>query len=51
MDVTGKLVYSNLFVLKGSTNLELDLSNLETGSYFLQINEGEKVVTYKVWKE
>ena len=45
VDLRGQIVYND-FV--GNTTETIDLSGLQTGVYFVQINTGEQIVTKKV---
>lgn len=48
LDVTGRVVYENIYVNNsGNQKFDLDINNLNTGSYLLQFIVGDKTMTNK----
>lgn len=50
-DVNGQMVYSNVHAIDGNMNIQMDLSNLKSGTYVLQIVNGEKREMRKIIKQ
>lgn len=41
LDITGRIVYSNLYETPGLTTLQLDINHLNPGLFFLKVNAGD----------
>lgn len=50
-DALGKEVVNEVFVASGKTNRQIDLSELESGSYTLQVNTGKGVFSDQLIKQ
>ncbi|MBI9036181.1 MAG: T9SS type A sorting domain-containing protein [Bacteroidales bacterium] len=48
MDVSGKLLKTNI---TNENKAQVDLSNLENGLYFIEVNSGNEKATYRAIKE
>lgn len=52
MDITGRTIYKRVIEAHGGvTNFSMDMSQLESAIYFIQLNIGEDIVNEKIFKQ